>query len=134
MQLTAYFRIPTIIFSSIESAAAVRLNSYLQQPLISSITCVISLVVGIINSIEIFLKINETCQLELQTAKEFYNLGTDIHKILGLMPIIRSVDGKDSLDEFYRRYVELMDKSNLISSNSKDLMIKLPRKRGDYMK
>jgi len=129
MQLNKWFRIPTIILSSIGSVASVGLQSYFKQQNVSALTCLISLSVGIINSIEIFLKINETTELELETSKHFYNLATDIHKILGLSAFNRNITPKECLDDMYRRYVELMEKSNLISSQYKDVLISLPKKQ-----
>ena len=129
MQLNKWFRIPTIILSSIGSVASVGLQSYFKQQNVSALTCLISLSVGIINSIEIFLKINETTELELETSKHFYNLATDIHKILGLSAFNRISTPKETLDDMYRRYVELMEKSNLISSQYKDVLISLPKKQ-----
>ena len=128
MSLNKWFRIPTIILSSIGSVASVGLQSYFSQQNVSALTCLISLTVGIINSIEIFLKISETRELELETSKHFYNLATDIHKILALTQFNRSTSAKETLDEMYRRYVELMEKSNLISSSYKDVLITLPKK------
>ena len=129
MQLNQWFRIPTIILSSIGSVASVGLQSYFKQQNVSALTCLVSLSVGIINSIEIFLKINETTELELETSKHFYNLATDIHKILGLSAFNRNITPKECLDDMYRRYVELMEKSNLISSQYKDVLISLPKKQ-----
>ena len=132
MQLNKWFRIPTIILSSFGSVASVGLQSYFKQQNVSALTCLISLTIGIINSIEIFLKINETTELELETSKHFYNLATDIHKILALTQFNRSTSAKETLDEMYRRYVELMEKSNLISSSYKDVLITLPKKNSKY--
>ena len=129
MKLNKWFRIPTIILSSIGSVASVGLQSYFKQQNVSALTCLISLSVGIINSIEIFLKINETTELELETSKHFYNLATDIHKILGLSAFNRISTPKETLDDMYRRYVELMEKSNLISSQYKDVLLSLPKKQ-----
>ena len=132
MQLNKWFRIPTIILSSVGSVASVGLQAYFKQEHVSALTCLISLTVGIINSIEIFLKINETQELELETSKHFYNLATDIHKILGLSQFNRTTNARETLDEMYRRYVELMEKSNLISSQYKDVLILLPKKNNKF--
>ena len=129
MQLNTWFRIPTIILSSVGSVASVGLQSYLKQQNFSALTCLISLKVGIINSIEIFLKINETTELELETSKHFYNLATDIHMILGLNAYNRISTPKEALDDAYRRYVELMEKCNLISLQYRDVLISLPKKQ-----
>lgn len=121
-------RIPTIILSSIGSVVAVGLQSYLGQPHVSAITCLISLLVSMINSIELFLKINETVEIELETSRHFYNLACDIHKILSLENINRVGEPKEILETMYRRYVELMEKSNLMISSHRDLLISLPKK------
>lgn len=127
-QLHFRIRIPTIILSSLGSVASVGLQSYLSQHHVSAITCLISLLVSIINSIELFLKINETTELELETSKHFYNLATDIHKILSLESKNREDKPQSILDLMYRRYVDLMEKSNLVSGNYKDYLIILPKK------
>ena len=50
-----YFRVPVILISSIASVSSVGLQTYLDQQLISAITCLLSLTCGIIGSIELFL-------------------------------------------------------------------------------
>ena len=42
MQLNKWFRIPTIILSSVGSVASVGLQSYLKQQNVSALTCLIS--------------------------------------------------------------------------------------------
>lgn len=133
-QLHFRIRIPTIILSSIGSVASVGLVSYLDQRNVSGITCLISLLVSMINSIELFLKINETTELELETSKNFYNLACDIHKILSLDHYNRNNSPKETLDGMYRRYVDLMEKSNLMISNYKDALIILPKKNKFFNK
>jgi len=133
-QLHFRIRIPTIILSSIGSVVSVGLQSYLGQPHVSAITCLISLLVSIINSVELFLKINENQEIELETSKHYYTLATDIHKLLTLEQYNRLVNPKESLDNFYRRYIDLSEKSNLLSSNYKDVLISLPKKNNFFSK
>ena len=64
-KVETYFRLPTIVFSSVASVASVGLTAYLAQSHISAITCLISLMVGIINSIELYMKITDTIEAEL---------------------------------------------------------------------
>ena len=127
VKLNQYFRLPTILFSAIVSVSSVGLQPYLPQRHISGLVCLVSLIIGVINSVEIFLKISETCEAELETSKLFYHLATDIHKVLSLDHENRNMTGKECLEEIYRRYVELMEKSNLLRANYKDTMIKLPK-------
>jgi len=129
VKLNQYFRLPTIFLSALTSVSAIGLQPYLAQQHISGLVCLVSLSIGVINSIEIFLKISETCETELETSKLFYHLATDIHKTLSLDQENRPTTGKECLDEIYRRYVELMEKSNLLRANYKDTMINLPKKK-----
>ena len=129
VKLNQYFRLPTIFFSALVSVSSVGLQPYLPQRHISGLVCLVSLIIGVINSVEIFLKISETCEAELETSKLFYHLATDIHKVLSLDHENRNMTGKECLEEIYRRYVELMEKSNLLRANYKDTMIKLPKKQ-----
>ena len=69
--LQKYFRIPTICLSAIGSVSSVGLTHYLDQQHISAITCGLSLIVGIINSVELFLKINDQLETELNNSKSF---------------------------------------------------------------
>ena len=82
--LQKYFRIPTICLSAIGSVSSVGLTHYLDQQHISAITCGLSLIVGIINSVELFLKINDQLETELNNSKSFYVLAVDIEKALKL--------------------------------------------------
>jgi hypothetical protein len=129
VKLNQYFRLPTIFFSALVSVSSVGLQPYLPQRHISGLVCLVSLIIGVINSVEIFLKISETCEAELETSKLFYHLATDIHKVLSLDHENRPMSGKECLEEIYRRYAELMEKSNLLRANYKDTMIKLPKKQ-----
>ena len=53
-KIIVYFRVPTIVISSIASVATVGLGAYLNQDNISGIVCLTSLSVSILNSIELF--------------------------------------------------------------------------------
>ncbi len=132
VKLNQYFRLPTIFFSALVSVSSVGLQPYLPQRHISGLVCLVSLIIGVINSIEIFLKISETCEAELETSKLFYHLATDIHRVLSLDHENRPMTGKECLEEIYRRYTELMEKSNLLRANYKDTMIKLPKKKDTF--
>ena len=79
-----YFRIPIIILSGINSVIAVGLQPYIEQGLISVFTCLVSLVCGIIGSIELYLSIQTQMENELVTSKEYYLLGIEIYKLLSL--------------------------------------------------
>lgn len=126
--LHKYFRIPTIILSSVSSVSSIGLQNYISQQHISGIVCLLGLSISIINSIELFLKLQETLESELSCSKEFYNLSIDIRKTLLLDIENRGTSGQSYLQEKYNEYVKLQDQSNLISNSFNDGLNKMPKK------
>lgn len=126
--LHKYFRIPTIILSSVSSVSSIGLQNYISQQHISGIVCLLGLSISIINSIELFLKLQETLESELSCSKEFYNLSIDIRKTLLLDVGNRGTSGQSYLQEKYNEYVKLQDQSNLISNSFNDGLNKMPKK------
>ena len=126
--LHKYFRIPTIILSSVSSVSSIGLQNYISQQHISGIVCLLGLSISIINSIELFLKLQETLESELSCSKEFYNLSIDIRKTLLLDVANRGTTGQSYLQEKYNEYVKLQDQSNLISNSFNDGLNKMPKK------
>ena len=117
-----YFRIPTIIFSALNSVFSVGLQPYCPQPIISLICCIISLVCGVISSVELFLSIQSTMENELISSKDFYLLSVDIFKILSLERGTRMINGKVYLDETYQTYCKLIENSNIVSAEMKNMI------------
>ena len=126
--LHKYFRIPTIILSSVASVSAVGLQNYISQAHINGIVCLLGLSVSVVNSIELFLKLQETLEMELNCSKEFYNLSIDIRKTLLLDRENRQLAGQTYLEKRYNDYVKLQEQSNLISNNFNDGLNNLPKK------
>ena len=126
--LHKYFRIPTIILSSVASVSAVGLQNYISQAHINGIVCLLGLSVSVVNSIELFLKLQETLEMELNCSKEFYNLSIDIRKTLLLDRENRQLAGQTYLEKRYNDYVKLQEQSNLISNSFNDGLNNLPKK------
>ena len=118
-----YFRIPTIIFSACNVFASVGLQPYLEQGYISLITCAVSLLTGVITSIELFIGIQASMETEINSSKDFYILGIDIFRMLTLLPENRSIDGKTYLDEKYQVYCKLIETSDLLNKKIKENLI-----------
>ena len=127
-----YFRIPTIVVSSIASVASVGLTNYVAQENISGIVCLLSLSVGIINSIELYLRIQDNLENELNTSKAYYALSIDLHKLLNLSQVNREGDPKQVLNDYYKRYEDLVQESNLLSASYPDKLNKLPKLKGMF--
>lgn len=126
-QVVKYFRIPTILLSSIGSVSSVGLTAYLHQNHISALTCGLALVVSILNSIELFLKITDTMEQENECSKAFYALAVNIRKTRMLERSRRQQEGSVYLEKTYAQYMTLMEKSNLLSGSIKDKFMELPK-------
>ena len=132
--LEKYFRIPTIILSAVASVSSVGLHPYLAQNHISAITCGLSLLVGIINSIELYLKIQENLETELSNSKDFYTLAVDIHKTLNLSRENRGMRGNEYLEKKFNTFVKLVESGNLVDKPILDVLISMPNKKPGIMK
>jgi len=126
-QVVKYFRIPTILLSSIGSVSSVGLTAYLHQNHISALTCGLALIVSILNSIELFLKITDTMEQENECSKLFYSLAVNIKKTRMLERSRRQQEGSVYLEKTYAQYMTLMEKSNLLSGSIKDKFMELPK-------
>ena len=131
-KVSARFRIPTIILSSACSVSSVGLQNYISQQHISAITCLISLLVGVINSIELYLRLQDNLENELDKSKQYYQLSTDIFKVTTLNSENREGDPHKILDEFYNRYIELFSQSNLMRTTFKDKLIVIPKGKTSF--
>lgn len=118
-----YFRIPTIILSAFSSVFSVGLQNFVEQSLVSIVTCLIGLFVGILNSMELFLSISQTMESELTHSRDFYLLSVDIFKTLLLKREHRPSTGKAYLDEKYGIYCKLVENSILVDKVLEDKMV-----------
>jgi len=112
-----YFRIPILIFSSLNSFVSLGLQPFLNQQNISIITAVISLICGLITSIELLLNIQKKLEIELNTQKEFYRLSIIIYKELRLNKKDRGTEGKSFLTTKLNEYEKLISNSNVRKLN-----------------
>ena len=109
--LLKYFRIPVIILSAISSVFSVALQTLVDQQIVSLLCCFISLLVGLIGSLELFLQVQIQMELDLHNAKGFHSIGSSITKMLILQPENRAVDGTSFLDEIFNAYNNLVEAS-----------------------
>ena len=124
--LLRYFRVPIIIISGVSSIISVGFQPYLNQKIISMLTCLLSLLCSIIGSIELYLAVQTQMENELLSSKDYYILSIDIFKMLNLNVENRNPDAKAYLEEKYAEYCEFMKKSNTIEKKLLDQLSTLP--------
>jgi len=118
-----YFRIPVIVISSCNAIGATSFQSFVPQEYISLGNMFLSLIVGIIGSIELFYGIQKSMEIEMVGSKEFYVLATDIYKYLALKRENRVIDGQDFLTQSYSHYIKLVESSIILKKKVEDKLI-----------
>jgi hypothetical protein len=113
-----YFRIPLIVIGSTNSIFAVGLTAYIDQSIVSTINCLLSLICAIITSVELFLQIQKRAEMELVSYREFYLLGMKIDNTLDLKREHRpEKDGKMFLSQTIDDFKSLFNSSNVIKKD-----------------
>ena len=81
-----YFRVPVIILSAFSSVFSVALQNLAPQEAVSLTCCFLSLLVGLIGSLELFLQVQKQMEIDLHSAKGFHTISSSITKMLLLLP------------------------------------------------
>lgn len=115
-----WYRLPIIILSALNSIFSIGLQPFMKQEVISVVNSLMALICGIIGSIELYLQLNRQMETELLSAKDFYELATDIFKFLSLAREHRPVAQKTFIDEAYNRYIKLIQNSLLLKNKVED--------------
>jgi hypothetical protein len=115
-----YFRIPIIIISAFASVLNIGLQPFLEQQYISILCCLLSLVTGLIGSIEMFLQVQKKMENELINSRDFYLNAIEIFKVLSLEPNNRNGDGLKFLDAKFGVYIKMIENSNIMDKEIKD--------------
>lgn len=123
-----YFKIPVIVLSSCNSVISVGSDAfYLPTESVSIIVCILSLLCGIIGSIELFLSIQKQMEHDLEASKAFYILSISIYKTLSLETSHRNVDSKMFMEESFSEYKKLIESSNVIEKKITDQLADIQR-------
>jgi hypothetical protein len=106
--------------SVLSSSFAVGTGEFLAQPVISLVSCSVSMVVAILSSIKLYLNISTNTNNELEISKEFHLLSFDIQKTLALPVELRKIEQLDFLNKSYDTFIVMIQKSSLIKAEEKE--------------
>lgn len=118
-----YFRIPMIVLSGLNSVFSVGLSAYIQQNLVSTINCLISLVCACISSVELFLNINKNMEITLQSYHGYKLLGIRISSTRKLDREHRDKNAMAFLNECVSEYKKLLEQSIVTISDLDDSLL-----------
>jgi hypothetical protein len=128
-QLIKYFKIPVIFFSGINSIFSFLLASYINQKTVSIISCILSFMVSLISSIELYLGLLKRIDTTLTSYKDFYLLSVKINNEIRLKPEHRTVDGQKFLLECLLHYKQLFMTAEVTWKNYEDALITNKQKK-----
>jgi len=120
-----YYRIPIIIFSSLNSVFSVGLSIYIPQQTTSVINCLISLLCACISAIELFLGVNKSLDCSLASYHGYKLLSIRISSCLKLSSYNRELRGPAFLKEILSEYNNLLQQSIVLLPYVDDILVKL---------
>jgi len=118
-----FFKIPTIILSSVNAVFSVSLSTFISQDRVSLLCSFISLITTIITSVELYLQVEKQMSIELDSSKSYQILAVEIQKILSLNRVNRTIDSGAFLDKCVAEYQKLFDASCIIEMQIKDNLL-----------
>jgi hypothetical protein len=120
-----YFRIPLIILSSINSVFSVGLTTYLEQSLVSTLNCLISLMCACISSVELFLNIHTAMENSLSSYQAYKLLGIKVSSCLKLEREHRDKNSMGFLNEIISEYRNLFEQSLVLIVDLDDKLLNI---------
>ena len=118
-----YFRIPMIVLSSLNSVFSVGLSAYMQQNLVSTINCLISLVCACISSVELFLNIHKNMEITLQSYHGYKLLGIRISSTRKLDREHRDKNAIAFMNDCVSEYKKLLEQSIVTIADLDDSLL-----------
>ena len=118
-----YFKIPLIILASLNSVFSVGLNNFINQDIVSVITCLISLICACISSIELFLQLHQSTETSLIAYQGYEILSRKISSTLKLERKNRESHGLPFLTSILNEYNKLFETSLVLKINIPDKLI-----------
>jgi hypothetical protein len=120
-----YYKIPIIFISSLNSVFAIGLNQYIEQNVVSTITCLLSLLCACISSTELYLSIQKRSDAELISYRSFYLLALKVNSVLKLNRENRSGDGDIFMTQCLNEYSSLFENSQVNGLGDLDKLVGL---------
>jgi hypothetical protein len=126
-----FFKLPLIICSALNSVFSIGLSAFIEQQTVSILNCLISLLVTVIGSVELYLAIQKKLETRLQSFHHFESLCNKIAATLRLDASNRTGTGPAFLQEILNEYKAGLDAVLLNKTPWADFLIensqKVPR-------
>jgi hypothetical protein len=121
-------RLPIIVLSSINSVLSVGMSSFVSQSITSTSNCIISLICGILGSLELFIGIQSKSDKEFETFQALKSLSIKISHTLKLEASHRETTGLMFLKEVVSEYSTIFENSLVNNMEIDDTLLQLEMK------
>lgn len=126
-----FFKLPLILLSALNSVFSIGLSAFIEQETVSVLNCLISLLITVIGSVELYLAIQKKLEMRLQSFHHFESLCNKIAATLRLDASNRTGTGPAFLQEILNEYKAGLDTVLLNKTPWADFLIegsmKVPR-------
>jgi hypothetical protein len=120
--LSSRFNIPILVVSSINALTAISLNDFLTQRYVSILNAVLSAGVGILGSIQLYMKINEKMANALRSGILMKRLALKISKEMSIDREQRGTIGQQFLQECFSEFNAALEQSNPIEKKIQNFL------------
>ena len=120
--LSSRFNIPILVVSSINALTAISLNDFLVQRYVSILNAVLSAGVGILGSIQLYMKINEKMANALRSGILMKRLALKISKEMSIDREQRGTIGQQFLQECFSEFNAALEQSNPIEKKIQNFL------------
>jgi hypothetical protein len=110
--LSARFNIPILVISSVNALTAICLNNFLKQEIVSILNAVLSAGVGVVGSIQLYMRLNEKMTKSLRSSISFKRLALKISKELSVDRAQRVTEGQSFLAECFAELNTTIEQGN----------------------
>ena len=121
-----------IVLSGLNSVFNVALNNLIPIETASLLCCFLSLTVGIVGSIELFLQIQKQMDIHLQNSTKYCIIANDIDKMTTLDIENRMVDGLAFLEEYQNQFNSLMQTSIITDRKINKILMNIDSNKGNF--
>ena len=121
-KLSSRFNIPILVVSSINALTAISLNSFMKQEYVSILNAVLSAGIGVLGSIQLYMKLNEKMTNALRASILMKRLALKISKELSVDRDLRSTEGQAFLQECFSEFNTALEQGNPIEKNMRNYL------------
>lgn len=107
----AYYEIPIIVLSAVNSVFIAGGEAFLSAHIVKAMTIVVSLLIGIIQGLRTFMKVDETAEQCITTYRDLFRIYENISAVLTNTHNHRGVEPEKFLYDTRSSYIQCIDNS-----------------------